>query len=500
MLFEELGPGRGEHHDRTRRPGHQPDEHVQQRFTGPVQILDDHDERPARRGRGGEPGPGPRERFVDRARRRVVQRAAGHRDRGRGREREDRRVHFGLIVTVRSGQQLAQPGAQLLLSEFAGLAQGDAAGVPKDLAERPVRDAVAGGQATPAQNLDVGPALDCGRDHLAYQSTLADPRGATIVTRRGRPLAAASSIKLSTTRVSSSRPTIGGSDSGCGRPAVQSAASSGRAPNRPSRAARAEPEVAVRGPAGPVGDQHGTWLGRLAERGGHIEHVAAEIRTSDRVPGGRRDDITGVDSQPDRYRHPPKDLEPGPERARRVVLTRRRIAEDRYHTAADEPLHCTAPPIDHVAEDVRPRGGFPPGALRVGVARPPRTPRRSAARTVTSLRSSVRGASSGSGRTGSALVPPRPLGRPGVRAAPTGRRRCRRTVAAASSLGATSNSSRRLSTSRPNQRTATCRWPSDAARLIRRACASSCTGSIPTRRSNDATAPRRSPRDSRSLP
>ena len=216
---------------------------------------------------------------------------------------------------------------------------------------------------------------------------LPTPAAATIVTRRGRPLAAASSIKLSTTRVSSSRPTIGGSDSGCGRPAVQSAASSGRAPNRPSRAARAEPELAVRGPAGPVGDQHGTWLGRLAERGGHIEHVAAEIRQRP-GPGGRRDDLTGVDPQPDRDRHPPKDLEPGPEGARRVVLSSRRIAEDRYHTAADEPLHRTAPPIDHVAEDVRPAWRSPAGRAP-GRGRPTsRTPRRSAARTVTSLRSS----------------------------------------------------------------------------------------------------------------
>ena len=124
----------------------------------------------------------------------------------------------------------------------------------------------------------------------------------------------------------------------------------------------------MRGPAGPVGDQHGTWFGRLTERGGHIEHVAAEIRQRP-GPGGRRDDLTGVDPQPDRYRHPPKDFEPGPECARRVVLAGRRIAEDRYHTAADEPLHRTAPPIHHVAEDARPRGGFPPGALRVGVAR-----------------------------------------------------------------------------------------------------------------------------------
>ena len=98
MLFEELRPGRGEHHHRTRRAGHQPDQHVQQRLSGPVQVLDDHDERPARRRRRGEARPGLRERVGDGAWRRVVERAVGHRYRGRGREREDRVVHFGLIV------------------------------------------------------------------------------------------------------------------------------------------------------------------------------------------------------------------------------------------------------------------------------------------------------------------------------------------------------------------------------------------------------------------
>jgi hypothetical protein len=51
-----------------------------------------------------------------------------------------------------------------------------------------------------------------------------------------------------------------------------------------------------------------------------------------------------------------------------VVLARGRIAEDRNHTAADKPLRGSAPPFHHLAQDVHPRGGLTPGALRVGVA------------------------------------------------------------------------------------------------------------------------------------
>jgi hypothetical protein len=48
-----------------------------------------------------------------------------------------------------------------------------------------------------------------------------------------------------------------------------------------------------------------------------------------------------------------------------VVLTSGRIAEDRHHTAADEALDGAAPPVEHLAEDVRPAGGLPTSAFRV---------------------------------------------------------------------------------------------------------------------------------------
>jgi hypothetical protein len=165
---------------------------------------------------------------------------------------------------------------QLLLSEFAGLAQGDAAGVPKYLAECPVRDTVAGGQATPTQYVDVGPTLDSGRDHLAYQSTLADPRGRD---DRDQARTAARRRLLDQAQhhaglvLPPHHRRLGLRLRPAGRP-VRRQQWARTKPTRPRR--RAEAELAVRRPARPVGDQHGTWFGRLAQLGGHIEHLAAE--------------------------------------------------------------------------------------------------------------------------------------------------------------------------------------------------------------------------------
>src|SRR5262249_13798926 len=67
-----------------------------------------------------------------------------------------------------------QPHPQLVAGHVPSLPERDSAGVAEDLAQRPVGDAVAGGEAASAEHPGVRSRLQGSRDHLAYEPALPD--------------------------------------------------------------------------------------------------------------------------------------------------------------------------------------------------------------------------------------------------------------------------------------------------------------------------------------
>ena len=201
MLLQELRAGSGEQHHRSGQPGGDPLQHLQQRCARPVQVLHDHDHRPAGGGRRDEPGPGAGQLVRDGPRRLVVQRAVPHRDGRRGREGEADPVH---LRRIEHGHQV---GVQLLLGRTAALAERDATGVAEDLAQCPVGDPSPAARHRPRRTRVCGRWCRAAATISCTRRLLPIPAAPTTVTSRGRRLAAASSSRLSTVRSSSSRPT-----------------------------------------------------------------------------------------------------------------------------------------------------------------------------------------------------------------------------------------------------------------------------------------------------
>jgi hypothetical protein len=186
---------RGRHHQqRPLRARKDRLDHVEQRGLGPVQVLDRDDGRRARGERAEEARPGEADLLGDRLRGRVAQRAVHQRQARAGRQR--RRDPQDLRRVRRLGcQQLAHEARQLVGRREAAVVEQHAGGVPQDLAQRPVGDALPVGQAAPAVHGAAGLERHS-RAQLLEQPALADPRLADDGDQMRAPLRERGAVQL----------------------------------------------------------------------------------------------------------------------------------------------------------------------------------------------------------------------------------------------------------------------------------------------------------------
>ena len=148
-------------------------DHVEQRRLGPVQVLDGDHGRRAGGERTEEARPGEADLLRDRLRRRVAQRAAGQRQARAGRQRGRDPLRLDRVAASGASSSSTSP-VSLSAAVSAAVVEQDAGGVPQDLAQRPVGDALAVGQAAPAVHGAAGLARHAG-GQLLEQPALADP-------------------------------------------------------------------------------------------------------------------------------------------------------------------------------------------------------------------------------------------------------------------------------------------------------------------------------------
>ena len=180
VLLAELGPSAHDQQHWPRRPSEYQLHHLQQRFLGPVRILDYDQHGTARRQTRQERRPRQRNLIRDGTGRDPPQRIVWERDPGRDRKRRDHPV--GVRRINDSGDSLAQ----LRRRGHGRVAERDSGRRPENFAQRPVRDPLAVRQAASAVHGRSGRQRDP-RHELVDQAGLAHA-GLTEEDRQSWPL------------------------------------------------------------------------------------------------------------------------------------------------------------------------------------------------------------------------------------------------------------------------------------------------------------------------
>ncbi len=359
VSVHELGSGRGDDQQRPCRAGHEAVQHLDQRLTRPMKILDDEDRRSSRGKRRGEARPRSPELVGDGARLEAVERIVRRCEAGSRRQRIRRVLELGVGETQRREQD-TRAGEQRLAGAAGGHVERDAERIPEDLGERPECDSASGRQATARVHRELGSRLACRSEELRDESALADPR---------RPEHEAEPRRCRLHRLVEEllqlrklAPAPDERRSACSRQLRREVRSA--QPVREDRGAHAlelegerifEVERVACRCEGPIADEHGARLGRLLQASRDVDCLAGDEPLV-ALRCDRGDHLARVDSDPHRQcdamplaeafvqlLEPVDHLERGPKCAVGVVLVRRRNAEDGDDHVSDVLLHRPAP-------------------------------------------------------------------------------------------------------------------------------------------------------------
>ena len=368
VVVEQLGPGRGHHQQghATGLLGQVPDK-GQQGVVGPVQVLEDDDQRPPGRHRLEEPAPGGEGlRLLRRPRPRLhvaglaeQRRQAGLEPLALGRLLDHGRDRVG---------QLGRDRGRVVELEDAGLGL-------EDLPEGPEADALPVRQA---MALTPGDQLGLGVDELpelADQPALADPGLAADCDHPHRGFVPGPGVAApELAQLGLPAQERGGRGLVDGDP--EPAAGRSGDPYRqrlglaldPDRGQRLVVEQPPGGPVGRLADQDAPDRRHPLQAGGGVDHVADHALALVAVGGDHR--LAGVDPDPDAEGQLPgrlQDGQPAADGPFRVVLVGRGGAEHGHHPVADELVQGAPEPLDLPAEPGMVGAEQRPNVLGVGL-------------------------------------------------------------------------------------------------------------------------------------
>jgi hypothetical protein len=348
---EELGPRQAEHVDRgVSAPLDQVVDEGQQPGVGPLQVLEDHDDRGLLGDALEERPPGPEELILAAGR--------GLADAQQGQQGDLDPAPL-LLVACPGRHGLGDP----LPSRGVVLPLHQAGAFANHLAERPEGDpAAVGGRSAVVPIDDVDEAVDV-LEELPREPALADAAlpgdrhqpdpaipGGGVEEVLDQPELVVPPDKRRLERLGTVAPPHLGDD-----PQRSPGRHGGRLPLERLLAGLLEGDPARGGPHGRLAHQHGPRRCRRLEAAGGVDEVTGHhplVERADRDRGlAGQDACASLDLRAQRV-DGAEELEAGPDGALGIVLVARRGAPDRHHRVADELLHRPAVALDHLAGQV----------------------------------------------------------------------------------------------------------------------------------------------------
>ncbi len=364
MGVGELGPRGRQEQERTGGPREEALQHVEEVILGPVQVLDDEDRRPGGGVRRGEPWPRTGKFVGDGPGLHPVEGIVREEQSRRERQREHRLLDV-LARQAEASKEGTDCRSELLPGHVRRVVQHDPCGPAEDLAQRPVRDPMADGQAASAEDRQLRVPSGSGPKELLDQPALADP------CRSGNPHQPGSSRLGRLGEEGHERVQLAVAAHHLGAEARDAPGHFGQRLDQTPRGdriglalqlqvgGRFEPEGVPCGEVRAFPSQDGARFSGLLQSRRDVHRIARDDHLLDRTSDGR-DDVSGVDPDPDLHRdpmallevavqvlQPGEHVEPRVEGSLGIVFPDDRHAEDGHDGVADELLDRPPPGLDH---------------------------------------------------------------------------------------------------------------------------------------------------------